>query len=104
MMLEQKLLWEDKRQEFNPYWLVAKLSCMQLADKVAALNIIRAALHEVSPFFGEPVDCVLWVKNTTVFANDYNPNSVAPTEMKLLELSILQDGYATNRHDANWLW
>jgi hypothetical protein len=21
MMLEQKLLWDDKRQEFNPYWL-----------------------------------------------------------------------------------
>ena len=26
-------------------------------------------------------------------ANDYNPNSVAPPEMKLLELSIKEDGY-----------
>lgn len=41
----------------------------------------------------EPVDCVLWVKNDVVKANDYNPNSVAPPEMKLLELSIAEDGY-----------
>ena len=41
----------------------------------------------------EPVDCVLWVKNTSVFANDYNPNSVAPPEMELLRLSIASDGY-----------
>jgi ParB-like chromosome segregation protein Spo0J len=36
---------------------------------------------------------VLWVKNETVQANDYNPNSVAPPEMKLLEHSITEDGY-----------
>ncbi len=35
----------------------------------------------------------LWVKNTDVHANDYNPNSVAPPEMKLLEQSISADGY-----------
>ena len=34
-----------------------------------------------------------WVKNETVGANDYNPNSVAPPEMELLRLSIEQDGY-----------
>lgn len=28
-----------------------------------------------------------------VIANDYNPNSVAPPEMKLLRLSIEEDGY-----------
>jgi ParB-like chromosome segregation protein Spo0J len=83
----------EKQIESDIAPLIAKISCMKLADKVSALNIIRAALHEVSPFAEEPVDCVLWVKNATVFANDYNPNSVAPTEMKLLELSILQDGY-----------
>lgn len=41
----------------------------------------------------EPVDCVLWVKNEGVEANDYNPNSVAPPEMELLKHSILEDGY-----------
>ncbi|GAA6470295.1 hypothetical protein K230099C4_11550 [Parabacteroides merdae] len=28
-----------------------------------------------------------------VVANSYNPNIVAPPEMKLLELSIWEDGY-----------
>ena len=41
----------------------------------------------------EPVDCVLWVHADTVEANDYNPNKVAPPEMKLLEHSIREDGY-----------
>jgi hypothetical protein len=35
----------------------------------------------------------LWVKNSETLANDYNPNVVAPPEMKLLELSISEDGY-----------
>jgi ParB-like chromosome segregation protein Spo0J len=57
------------------------------------LNIIRTELHNNSPFKNEPVDLVLWVHNTSVQANDYNPNSVAPPEMELLKLSILEDGY-----------
>lgn len=40
-----------------------------------------------------PVSTVQWVKTELVIANDYNPNSVAPPEMKLLELSIANDGY-----------
>lgn len=40
-----------------------------------------------------PVSNVQWVKTELVLANDYNPNSVAPPEMKLLELSIANDGY-----------
>ncbi len=47
----------------------------------------------MSPFKAEPVDFVRWVKAESVVANTYNPNSVAPPEMKLLELSILADGY-----------
>lgn len=62
-------------------------------DRVDALNEIRKALHEVSPFQDEPVDCVLWVKAEEVEANDYNPNNVAPPEMDLLEKSIEQDGF-----------
>jgi ParB-like chromosome segregation protein Spo0J len=46
-----------------------------------------------SPFNSEPVDFVRWVRNDTVHANDYNPNSVAPPEMGLLRLSIEADGY-----------
>lgn len=62
-------------------------------SKVDILNNIKLFLHEKSPMKSEPVDCVLWVKNDTVRANDYNPNSVAPPEMELLRLSISADGY-----------
>lgn len=61
--------------------------------KIDALNAAREELHKISPFTSEPVDFVAWIKNDAVHANDYNPNSVAPPEMRLLELSILEDGY-----------
>lgn len=73
--------------------LINELSNMDLDNKVNAINEIKLALHKISPFKTEPVDCVIWVKNETVFANDYNPNSVAPPEMELLRLSISNDGY-----------
>lgn len=66
---------------------------MSLDERVAEINRIRLALHELSPFKQEPVDCVLWVKSDAVQSNDYNPNAVAPPEMKLLETSIVNDGY-----------
>lgn len=66
---------------------------LPLDELVDAINQARAALHEISPFSSEPVDFVKWVKNTSVHANDYNPNSVAPPEMKLLHTSIKNDGY-----------
>lgn len=62
-------------------------------DQVSAINEIREVLHDFSPFKNEPVDFVKWVKSETVVANDYNPNKVAPPEMELLEISIMNDGY-----------
>lgn len=62
-------------------------------ERVAAINEIKRMLKEVSPFNDEPVECVQWVKSDLVFANDYNPNSVAPPEMELLHTSIQEDGY-----------
>jgi ParB-like chromosome segregation protein Spo0J len=73
--------------------LVAAIQSMKLEERIRALNAVRSALHAVSPFKGEPVDCVLWVKTEDVEANDYNPNSVAPPEMELLRISIESDGY-----------
>lgn len=73
--------------------LFQELEQLGLADKVETINEIRLALREHSPFKTEPVDCVQWVPNTEVTANEYNPNTVAPPEMKLLELSIQEDGY-----------
>lgn len=72
---------------------LADLAMLSDADKIAALNEIKLAMHVVSPMRNEPVDCVLWVPSGDVEANDYNPNSVAPPEMKLLEVSISEDGY-----------
>jgi len=62
-------------------------------EVVETWNEIKLMMHDKSPMKSEPVDCVLWVKNETVYANDYNPNSVAPPEMELLRLSIANDGY-----------
>lgn len=73
--------------------LIKELQLLDIDKKVEVMNDIKIALHEISPFKSEPVDCVLWVKNETVHANDYNPNSVAPPEMELLRLSISSDGY-----------
>lgn len=64
-----------------------------LDKKVEMLNRAKEALHNASPFKNEPVDCVVWKRCEKVQANDYNPNKVAPPEMELLEVSILNDGY-----------
>lgn len=73
--------------------VVEKISSLSVDEQVDVINRIKTILHEASPMKAEPVDCVLWVKADKVQANDYNPNHVAPPEMKLLELSILEDGY-----------
>ena len=73
--------------------IINAISHCDINEKVDIINSIKIMLHEVSPFKTEPVDCVLWVKNDSVHANDYNPNSVAPPEMELLRLSISNDGY-----------
>jgi len=73
--------------------IAARLDELDLDQKVAFINEIKIALHNKSPFKSEPVDCVVWLKKETIQANDYNPNKVAPPEMRLLETSILEDGY-----------
>lgn len=73
--------------------LLNNLESLSESEKIEAINKIKIYLHSVSPMKSEPVDCVIWVKNNEVSANDYNPNSVAPTEMELLKVSILEDGY-----------
>ena len=41
----------------------------------------------------QPINSVQWIPISKVFANDYNPNSVATPEMKLLYTSVKKDGY-----------
>ena len=40
-----------------------------------------------------PIAEVQWIPIEKVHANDYNPNSVASQEMKLLYISVKKDGY-----------
>lgn len=73
--------------------MAQQLALLPIDERIAMLNEVRTILHSVSPFQSEPVDLVLWVKQSEVQANEYNPNAVAPPEMRLLEHSILENGY-----------
>ena len=70
-----------------------KLSDLSVDERINEINEIKQVLKQVSPFANEPVECVQWVKEELVIANDYNPNTVAPPEMELLHTSIQEDGY-----------
>ncbi|XRP04046.1 IbrB-like domain-containing protein [Enterobacter cloacae] len=61
--------------------------------RIEAINAFRQAIHENSPFREQPVDCVLWIKQDEITANDYNPNNVAPPEKRLLCKSLEMDGF-----------
>lgn len=73
--------------------IFAELENLDEKSKIDTINAIRSELHRYSPFRNEPVDCIQWVSVDEIQANDYNPNQVAPPEMKLLEHSISMDGY-----------
>ncbi len=73
--------------------LRSEIGAMSVDDAINTLNSVRKKLHDVSPMKKHPIDLVLWDKIDSVKRNDYNPNSVAPTELKLLETSICEDGY-----------
>jgi ParB-like chromosome segregation protein Spo0J len=62
-------------------------------DKRKATEDIRDLLFNISDMNSQPIDRVRWVSIDLIESNDYNPNSVAKTEMKLLYVSILHDGY-----------
>lgn len=72
---------------------IASLATLDLPERIEAINALRELIHEISPFKNEPVDFVKWVPAEQVVSNDYNPNKVAPPEMELLEISIMNDGY-----------
>lgn len=48
---------------------------------------------EIDERFLNPVYKVYRIPISKIRINDYNPNKVAPKELKLLEQSILVDGY-----------
>lgn len=63
-----------------------------LARLVAQVNAQIRRARTLLPW-DDPVGCVQWIHVSMVQANDYNPNSVAMHEMKLLHTSISEDGY-----------
>lgn len=69
------------------------ISILSTEEAIRTLNNVRRILHAASPLRHEPIDFVEWIKADAVAPNDYNPNSVAAPEMKLLEISIEADGY-----------
>lgn len=69
------------------------LTALPDAERIEAINALRQAIHQVSPFRDQPVDCVLWIKQDDITANDYNPNNVAPPEKRLLSKSLELDGF-----------
>jgi len=62
-------------------------------ERIVAINAFREAIHENSPFRDQPIDCVMWIKQDDITANDYNPNTVAPPEKRLLSKSLELDGF-----------
>lgn len=73
--------------------LLKELCNLDMDEKITYINDIRLKIHAISPFKDEPCDCVLWVKQENIYANEYNPNHVATPEMNLLYESIKSDGY-----------
>lgn len=43
----------------------------------------------------QPISRVQWVPRGKLRANNYNPNAVAPPELELLKLSIIEDGWTS---------
>ena len=41
----------------------------------------------------QPLDNITWLHRDKLKANSYNPNRVAKPELKLLKLSIIEDGW-----------
>lgn len=64
---------------------------MPIDEKVALFNQLTQELYDWLGF-NHPTLNVQLVPADKVIGNDYNPNKVAPPEMKLLKLSIRKDG------------
>lgn len=73
--------------------MLGEVATLPLELRVAAINAMRIAIHGISPFKAEPVDLVIWEPMDSIVANQWNPNKTAPPEQRLLEISILHDGY-----------
>lgn len=53
----------------------------------------KSKLAQLVDLKQEPVSSVQWVDRKNLSPNNYNPNKVAPPELELLIISILEDGW-----------
>lgn len=72
--------------------MLSKIKDADINDRVAVFNQVGSMLAKIVNL-PHPVTQVKLVPIDNVVGNDYNPNRVAPPEMKLLELSIRKDGF-----------
>lgn len=68
-------------------------SQMEQQEIICSINQINRLLSSFSPFKSEPINCIQWVSINDVSANDYNPNQVAPPEIRLLYTSLITTGF-----------
>ena len=73
--------------------LIAAIQAINEDDDIEFLNKVMDAYAALHPFKHNPVTKVRYVPLSKIHANNYNPNSVATKEMKLLHTSIKNDGY-----------
>lgn len=68
---------------------------IRLLRRVRTSNVPELQIEGEEPMsdFKHPIDSVEWVEVDKLQANDYNPNHVYEAEMKLLEYSILTNGW-----------
>lgn len=71
---------------------IAAWGGLPVAERISRINALMDAVQAIHPI-PDPVSAVRWVPAEQVQANDYNPNSVMPPEMRLLHRSIQADGY-----------
>lgn len=69
------------------------LASLDEDDLMDAITILREIISKMSPYSAQPVDLIRWIPLDKIIPNDYNPNRVADTEMRLLYVSIQHDGY-----------
>lgn len=71
--------------------LLTEVKGLDREDRRQVVNAISRALPGVLGVT-EPVGAVQWVPTKEIVRNEYNPNRVAPPEMRLLRHSMLEDG------------
>lgn len=84
----------DRSQPVSPEWVPRTLTAEECAVVEEVNAAIRANYEHLARVFSSPmpVGCVQWLPLDKVRANDYNPNSVAGHEMRLLHTSVAEDG------------